>query len=301
VSVLSNAVPLLDEQGGVRGAVSIWADVTGLKEAEAEVRRLNADLERRVEERTHDLRRALEELSAYAYSIAHDLRAPLRAISGLTQLFVDENRDRLSPMSGDYARRITGAAQRMDQMILDLLKYARISREIYPVQEVDPHALCAESVQQLSGELHVRSGEAIVDGPMSRVLGHRELIRDVFDQLLSNAIKFVPAGIAPRIRVWSVEEEKELRILVEDNGIGIKPEYLEKIFGVFQKLQLQEDSPGTGIGLAIVRRAVERMGGSCGVESEVGRGSRFWIRLPKAMSRRSDASVKTTEQAYLKY
>jgi signal transduction histidine kinase len=98
-----------------------------------------------------------------------------------------------------------------------------------------------------------------------------------------------------------VEEEKELRILVEDNGIGIKPEYLEKIFGVFQKLQLQEDSPGTGIGLAIVRRAVERMGGSCGVESEVGRGSRFWIRLPKAMSRRSDASVKTTEQAYLKY
>jgi signal transduction histidine kinase len=301
VGVLCNAVPLLNGEGQVRGAVSIWADVTSLKEAEAEVRHLNADLERRVERRTEELRRALNELTSYAYSIAHDLRAPLRAVAGLTQLLVDESRDRLLPTSADYAGRIVAAARRMDEMILDLLEYSRISRDVYPVQEVDPYETCNDAIHKLTEDLHQRSSEVIVDGPMTTILGHQSLLREVFVQLLSNAAKFVRAGDTPKIRVRAESKGKAVRIWVEDNGIGIALEYREKIFGVFQRLHQGEDYPGTGMGLAIVRRAIERMEGRCGVESELGSGSRFWIELPKAAQSVREGTPSVANSSYLKF
>lgn len=301
VWVLSNAVPLRDDQGDIRGAVSIWADISDLKRAEESVLRLNADLEHRVERRTEELRRALEELSSYAYSIAHDLRAPLRAMSGFTQLLLEETGERMTESGADYAGRIIAGAHRMDELIIDLLRYSRISRDVYPVQDFDPYAVCSEALQRIADELRRRSGEAVVDGPMSPVVGNRDLLREVVHQLLSNAVKFVAAGTTPRIRVRSETAGDRVRLWVEDNGIGIEPEYRERIFGVFQKLARPGESPGTGMGLAIVRRAVERMDGRCGVESEPGRGSRFWVELPKSAGPAPGETPVGAGRSYLKF
>jgi signal transduction histidine kinase len=252
------------------------------KEAEARLRIFNVDLERRVSERTSLLEEAMREANSFAYTVAHDLRAPLRAITGFCQALKEDYAGAVDPVGQDYLDRIVSGARKMDELIRDLLDYARLNRAEIKRGIVDLDAVLDEVVQESAPDLLQRRAEVQRATPLGRIVGHGPMLVQVFNNLLSNAVKFVAPAVKPVVRIYSERREVRVRIVVEDNGIGISPEHQERIFGIFERLNRAEEYPGTGIGLAIVRRAVERLGGSIGVESEPGKGSRFWIELQSA-------------------
>jgi len=240
-----------------------------------ELRRHRDHLEELVGERT-------AELEAFAYSISHDLRAPLRAMHGFSQALLEDYADRLDPTGQDYARRIVAAAQRMDTLILDLLTYSHLGRAEMRLGPVRLGCVVEQALAALEADIEERGTQVAVEEPLPQVAAdHATLVR-VVGNLLSNAIRFVAPDVCPRVRVWAEERGERIRLWVEDNGIGIPPQYHERIFRVFERLHGIETYPGTGIGLAIVKKGVERMGGRVGLESEIGQGSRFWIELGKA-------------------
>ncbi|HVE41928.1 MAG TPA: ATP-binding protein [Planctomycetota bacterium] len=250
-----------------------------------ELQTLNEHLEDMVDRRTVDLRHALKELENYAYSIAHNLRAPLRGMAGLSELLLEDERENLSYEGRKHLARIMGATQQMDELILGLLDYSRVSRGEFSLGTVAMADAVGEAIRSRQEDLRSHHAQVSVDGPLPDILGHREAIVQVLSQLLSNAAKFVAPGITPRIRIRAERNGERVRLWVEDNGIGIDPQYHDRVFGVFERLHKQEDYPGTGIGLAIVRKCMERMGGQAAVESEIGKGSRFWIEAPAAAPR----------------
>jgi signal transduction histidine kinase len=250
------------------GRVWYFRDMTERKRQELGLRESAARLEE-----------ALRELNSFAYTVAHDLRAPLRAMTGLGQLLKEEYAWRLDSVAKDYLGRIEDAARRMDQLIEDLLDYSRLARESIEFEPVDVGALVPEVLWRFAQEFQDRGARVEVLGALHPVLAHRVVLAQVLSNLISNAVKFVAPGTRPEVRIRSTEAGGHVRLWVEDNGIGIAREYWDRIFGVFQRLHSVADYPGTGIGLAIVKRAVERMGGRVGVESQQGKGSRFWIEL----------------------
>ncbi|HEC33197.1 MAG TPA: PAS domain S-box protein, partial [Chloroflexi bacterium] len=211
-----------------------------------------------------------------------DLRAPLRAMHGFSQALLEDYADRLDPTGQDYARRIVAAAQRMDTLILDLLTYSHLGRAEMRLGPVRLGCVVEQALAALEADIEERGTQVAVEEPLPQVAAdHATLVR-VVGNLLSNAIRFVAPDVCPRVRVWAEERGERIRLWVEDNGIGIPPQYHERIFRVFERLHGIETYPGTGIGLAIVKKGVERMGGRVGLESEIGQGSRFWIELGKA-------------------
>ena len=274
--------PIRNAGGTVTGASKIARDITERKRAEAELKQLYETLEERVAERTQQLAEINAELDAFGYTVSHDLRAPLRAMDGFAKALAEDYGDTLGPRGRDYAGRIVQAAQRMDLLIQDLLAYSRLSREELRPQPLDLGDVVRDALQTLEADIRARSASIDVVEPLGPVMAHRETLRNVLTNLLSNAIKFVTPGIGPRVRVWSESRDRVARLWVEDNGIGIDPRYQAGIFRVFERLHGVEVYPGTGIGLAIVRRGTERMGGRAGVQSTAGAGARFWIELPAA-------------------
>jgi signal transduction histidine kinase len=244
------------------------------KRTQDEIARLNVDLDRRVRERT-------AELEAFTYTVAHDLRAPLRAMQGFADIVLDDAAGRLEPNEMEYLKRIAQAAQRMDALVRDLLAYSRLGSAEVKAETVDLGALIRDVLRGMEAELKAQEAEVVIEDGIPKVLAQRPILFQVVANLLSNGVKFVPPGVAPRLRVSAKHRNGWVRLLVEDNGIGVDPQFREKLFGVFERLHAGDAYPGTGIGLAIVKRAVERMGGQVGVEPREPRGSAFWFELPE--------------------
>ncbi len=230
---------------------------------------------------TSALRSSNEELEAFAYSISHDLRAPLRAIEGFTEIIIEDYGEALGQQGLAYAQRALNAARKMDRLIEDILQFSRMARAEPLVTMVDLERVVQEAFQTLEEEIRAKGARVQVKDPMPKVKGSHSLVLRAVQNLLSNAIKFVPEGRRPDVRLWAEEVNDKVRLYVQDNGIGIPAERINRIFGLFERLHGEETYPGTGVGLAIVRKAMEKIGGSVGCESSPGRGSTFWLEMVK--------------------
>ena len=253
-----------------------------LQRAQAELARANANLERLVQERTAKLEETVTELEHFSYSLTHDLRAPLRAMQSFGGILEQElcAGCHRSP-NLDYLHRIRVAAGRLDNLITDSLNYSKAVREELPVVPVEVSKLLRGMIDTYPNLQPSRCEIAVeFDGLM--VLGNEAALTQVFSNLLGNAVKFVAPGVKPHVRVRAESHGRTTRIWVEDNGIGIPKEGQQRIFDLFQRLHRQDEYPGTGMGLAIVRKVLQRMGGTVCLESEPGRGSRFGVELPSA-------------------
>jgi signal transduction histidine kinase len=254
--------------------------------------RITAEDELRDSERRHrglatELQRANEELERFAYSVSHDLRAPLRTMQGFAHALIQNFGDRLPVEARDYAQRIIASGQQAEVLIRDLLAYSRLSFEEFQLEPVDLGQVVETALEQLEGDIRESGAEVSVGTPLPAALGQSTILVQVIANLISNAIKFVPLGRAPEIRIRAEDGPETVRLWLEDNGIGIPAGQEERIFRVFERLTDSAGRPGTGIGLAIVRRGMERMGGSAGVtRNPTGEGSAFWVELPRAEDRR---------------
>jgi PAS domain S-box-containing protein len=287
VTVVVNIRPLKSERGEIIGAINCFYDITERKQAEAALREAQTllanralQLEKIVQERTTELQKTIGELEHFSYTITHDMRAPLRAMQGFGSLLLNEAGDRLTPEKGaDYLKRIIEGARRMDALIRDALQYTKIVRDQAPLVPIEPAPLLRGIIESYPA-LQAPQVKVCIVAPVPAVLANEGCLAQCFSNLLINAVKFVQPGIVPQVRAWAETRDDNVRFWFEDNGIGIPQHYHERIFDMFQ--QLDKSYEGTGIGLALVRKAAERMGGKVGVESEPGKGSRFWLELKRA-------------------
>jgi PAS domain S-box-containing protein len=268
-----------------RQVAVLFNDITDRKRTEESLARAREELEQHartlettVAERTGKLKETIAELESFSYSLSHDLRAPLRAIVSFSQLLSTECAQRLGAPSSDYITRIIRAADRMDRLIHDVLTYSRLVRQEVSMEPVGIEALLKQIIAE-HPTFQPPAAHIEIQRPLLPVLGHEASLTQCIYNLIGNAIKFVAPGVTPRVRIWSEARDSNARIWFEDNGIGIPAESQQTIFGMFQRLHREDRYEGTGIGLAIVRKAVERMKGQVGVESRPGQGSRFWIEL----------------------
>lgn len=280
--------PLKDENGKIIGASKIARDITERKRMQMELVRTkdelaqaNADLEKKVLERTASLQKAIEQMEEFSYSVSHDLRGPLRAMNAYATALLTDYSAVLDPTAVNYIERIARNSQRMETLTHDVLAYSRVSRSEMSIGPVDLTKLLRELISHYI-EFQPPAAHVMVEGCLPNVRGYEPVLGQCITNLLSNAVKFVPQGTVPRVHIRAEPVGGQVRLWIEDNGIGIKPEYQARLFMMFERLHRAEQFPGTGIGLAIVRRAMERMGGAVGVVSDGENGSRFWLQLPKA-------------------
>jgi signal transduction histidine kinase len=258
-----------------------------LQRAQEELRKHADELELRVRERTAKLHEAIAQMEEFSYTVSHDLRAPVRAITGYATALREDRSGEMRPEARVFLDRIISNSSRMDRLILDVLTFARTSRREFDLQPVSLDKLLRDIIQHYP-EIESSEARIVVDDGLGTVIGHEPSLSQAISNLLNNAVKFVLPGRPPRIHVWSEPGENRLRLWVEDNGIGIMPAHQKRLFAMFERVHPDESYEGTGIGLAIVRKAVERMGGKVGVESDGVSGSRFWIELAAAQNEKND-------------
>jgi signal transduction histidine kinase len=261
----------------------IVEDATSLRRAGAEIHRLNAELEQRIVERTRQLQEANEALETFGFSVSHDLREPLRTIQGYAAALRQDLSARDFGNFEQYVDRINAIARRIDLMVSDLLEFARLSRAEISTDLLPLRDVVNDAGASLQCEPAYQAADIQVDIPQDLVVrAHRAVLVQALANLLANAVKFVRPDTHAAVQVVARAHGRTVRIEVQDNGIGMADEARARVFNVFERLHGEEEYPGTGIGLAIVKKGVERMNGSVGVEAAPGIGSNFWIELPNA-------------------
>jgi signal transduction histidine kinase len=251
------------------------------EELRKESQRQAAELERLVEERTQKLRETVGELEAFSYSVAHDMRSPLRTMRGFSQMLLEQYAGALDAKAIDYLERIARSSSRLDLLIQDVLDYTKILRGQVAEEPLDLDRLLRDIIDTCP-DWQRPHAEIQIEGTLPRVLGNEAFLTQCLSNLLSNAVKFVSPGTVPSVQISAELGVERMRLCIQDNGIGIAAERKGKIFGMFEKLHPPTEYEGTGIGLAIARKAAERMGAEIGFDSEFGKGSKFWIELKKA-------------------
>jgi len=280
--VEAHSMPVREDDGGV-----VWhgflIDITDRRRAEQEIRSLNVELENRVAERTSELEAKHREMESFTYSVSHDLKAPLRGIDGYSRLLESDHGDRLDDEGRLFVATIRKATAHMGELIDDLLAYSRIERGRPRLGPLESGPIVASVVEG--------AADAIADGgialrarvdPGVTALGEHDGLVLALRNLLDNAIKFTAGRPERSIEIGARRDQGHALFWVRDNGPGFDMRYHDRIFEIFQRLHRAEDYPGTGVGLAIVRKAVERMHGKVWAESAKGAGATFWIQLPEA-------------------
>jgi signal transduction histidine kinase len=238
-------------------------------------------LEQRVSERTAQLETANKDLEAFSYSVSHDLRAPLRSVSGFAEIVARRHRNSLNEEGRHYLDNIVEASARMSRLIDDLLVYARLGRTSVRHQSVSLSSLLSQITKDLAARITETGAALDLPEELPVVRGDPTLLNQIFTNLFGNAFTYHRSDLPPLVTVTWRAEGDNIVISVSDNGIGIPPEHHDKIFNMFQRLHSDDDYPGTGIGLAIVKKSVELLGGRVWVESVVNQGSTFSVQLPK--------------------
>ena len=263
------------EEERVRAEQENAAAAPALAQRAAELERANAELA----ETTARLERSNEELQRFATVASHDLREPLRVVSGFADLLARRHGDQLGDDGQRFVEAITGGVARMDEMIADLLAYARAGRIDQPLEPVDANEVVADTLNGLQRAIEEAGAQVEVD-ELPTVNGNPAALRQLFQNLIANAIKFT-GDASPRVRIWVAEVPEGWRFTVRDNGIGIDPEQAERIFGMFTRLHGSDRYPGTGVGLAVCQRIVDVHGGRIWVEPAPGGGSQFMFTIAR--------------------
>lgn len=261
--------------------IFVLLDISHLKQVEEDLRDLNIDLENRVEQRTIQLKQANQDLENFAYSVSHDLRAPTRALTGYSSILIQDYQDTIGPDGMTMLHNIHDSGLHMNQLIDDLLRYARLGQKSVAPKEIDLRSVLdemqlelAQTIQESNVLLKIEDNVADIT-----VLGEPTLLHQVFINLLDNAIKYQHPGNRPMVHISASQANGRTEIRVCDNGIGIPPEQYDRVFNIFQRLHKDDNFPGTGIGLALVKRAVELLNGKISIQPAEAGGACFVICL----------------------
>ncbi|CAM3059331.1 PAS domain S-box protein [Rariglobus hedericola] len=280
--------PIFDEQGNVSAIAGTTRNTTERKKTELALSSAREELQRHAEileatvaERTARLQETIGELEAFSYSVSHDMRAPLRAMQGYADALLDDYAPQLDEIANRHLTRIRKNAERLELLVRDILTYSRVAKENIELTPIPLQAFLDNLLPQLPNlqppVAHVR-----FQRPLPTVIGHEAYLSQIFTNLLGNAVKFVAPGVIPVIDILTEDQGDSVKIIVKDNGLGIAPEHFTRIFNIFGRVHPDKQYEGTGIGLSIVKKAVQRMGGVIGLESKLGEGSLFWFTLAKA-------------------
>ena len=266
-------------------ALAISRDITERKKAEKTLKKSHDNLELKVKERTIELEKVInelkhsnEELEQFAHVTSHDLREPLRMITSFLQLLEKRYDNQLDDDAHEFIEFAVDGAKRLDSMINDLLKYSQVKSMTREFVQVDTEKVLDDTILNL--KVPIEENNAIIThDPLPKIIGDKEMLTQLFQNLISNSIKY-RSDKPPKIHISAVEEENQYRFSVKDNGIGISPDHLKRIFVIFQRLHTHEEYIGTGIGLSIAQKIVHQFGGRIWAESEKGKGSIFYFTIP---------------------
>ena len=275
--VLYNATVYRNEGGQAQGVFAAARDITEQKRAEAELARHRGHLEELVLQRTEDLARSNRDLEQFAYVASHDLQEPLRAVGGFVGLLQQRYQGKLDERADSYINLAVDGATRMQTLIGDLLSYSRVGTKGKAMEPTDTRESLNDALTNLHASIE-ESGAVVQIDPLPTIRADAVQLTQLYQNLIANAIKF-RSDKSPEIHIGARREQDAWLFWVRDNGIGIAPQYAERIFMIFQRLHTRKAYPGTGIGLAICKRIVERHGGSIRVESQPGQGSTFYFTL----------------------
>ena len=268
---------LKDDRGNIRGFSKVTRDITDKKNAEDEIKRAYNELEKRVLDRTHALTVANRELESFSYSVSHDLRAPLRSMDGFSQALLSKYGDQLDERGKDYLKRIRESSQRMGLLIEDILNLSKLGRSSITKSMVDVTAVARELCQKYQFEYQERF-ECVI-APGIRAFADESMLKIALDNLIQNSFKYTHKVEHPRIEIGVSTKQNKTVYFIQDNGAGFDMAFSDKLFIPFQRLHSEKDYPGTGIGLASVKRVISRHGGDIWMMGEVGKGATFYFTL----------------------